>query len=669
MVAESISELLDLAEDACNAADRLDGSHGMRRQGVEKGGGTGPGHCANRSSSSAGRQTSDDQSNANKQTLHAKLSELRALIKELNASILQSIDAGDYERAANLRDQCDRLEEECNALTRRISGVDSGRSIPAGARSPLLVSIKTEPDAIEITDSEEEDDDPMAAPHLKLIHSQIRYLSRLPSDVILKANKMILSTLQKSSTLWCLPPSLRSLLYSILLPSIQHKDFAIRKEALLAIGLTCTMDLALTKQYLPLFYEAIKFDHRAIGVTAINCLVDVFILFGLQPFLTVAESLDSVQCEITDLVLLNAKQTSREASNSKENAHLPLRLLSPFLRFLNIEATDLCAASAVGLAKLFIFDRIISSQILSLLLLLWLHPFTANDPTLSQTLGVFFTDFACSRFERQACLANAVLPTLEGIISAPPSSPLAEVDSGRLENPHHDDLALKLCSGAVNSANPAQVRLYVRMLGRLRLSLNKPTLYRSLLQMVDILFKRVDRNSRLPLYRFKKNISACISASGLESSCDCLPEELSVSGSNSPDGRSSGVNSTPSTLSVESMMPSSQLEQWNFERSSIPHGQGRLTFHDPSSHPDWLLFPNDEGEEEDDDDTEMSTFKASAPAAPMPVQNTQCPSSSTTGITQSRKQAPSAVASRSQLPASVLFARPAPPARPRENPP
>ncbi|KAL7054501.1 hypothetical protein AAHC03_026004 [Spirometra sp. Aus1] len=515
MVAESISELLDLAEDACNAADRLDGSHGMRRQGVEKGGGTGPGHCANRSSSNAGRQTSDDQSNANKQTLHIKISELRALIKELNASILQSIDAGDYERAANLRDQCDRLEEECNALTRRISGVDSGRSIPAGARSPLLVSIKTEPDAIEITDSEEEEDDPMAAPHLKLIHSQIRYLSRLPSDVILKANKMILSTLQKSSTLWCLPPSLRSLLYSILLPSIQHKDFAIRKEALLAIGLTCTMDLALTKQYLPLFYEAIKFDHRAIGVTAINCLVDVFILFGLQPFLTVAESLDSVQCEITDLVLLNAKQTSREASNSKENAHLPLRLLSPFLRFLNIEwplqkeppmivslklrkqvpitfATDLCAASAVGLAKLFIFDRIISSQILSLLLLLWLHPFTANDPTLSQTLGVFFTDFACSRFERQACLANAVLPTLEGIISAPPSSPLAEVDSGRLENPHHDDLALKLCSGAVNSANPAQVRLYVRMLGRLRLSLNKPTLYRSLLQMVDILFKVLD---------------------------------------------------------------------------------------------------------------------------------------------------------------------------------
>ncbi|VDN13938.1 unnamed protein product [Dibothriocephalus latus] len=113
----------------------------------------------------------------------------------------------------------------------------------------MLVSIKAEPDAIEIidTEEEEEEDDQTMAPHLKLIQAQLQYLGRLPSDVILKANKMVLFTLQKSSTLWCLPPSLRSLVYTILLPSIQHKDFLIRKEALLALGLTCTMDLALTK--------------------------------------------------------------------------------------------------------------------------------------------------------------------------------------------------------------------------------------------------------------------------------------------------------------------------------------------------------------------------------------------------------------------------------------
>ncbi|VDN15883.1 unnamed protein product [Dibothriocephalus latus] len=70
-------------------------------------------------------------------------------------------------------------------------------------------------------------------------------------------------------------------------------------------------------------------------------MVDVFILFGLQPFLTVAETLDSAQCEITDLVLLSTKQTSREAHSLEESAHLSLRLLSPLLRFLDVEQSPL----------------------------------------------------------------------------------------------------------------------------------------------------------------------------------------------------------------------------------------------------------------------------------------------------------------------------------------
>ncbi|VDL94161.1 unnamed protein product [Schistocephalus solidus] len=259
MVAESISELLDLAEEACSPAEQSAGSQEMRSQSTEKRGGTTSGHWTNRPSSNTARQKGDDQPKANKRSLHDKVSQLRMQINELNASILKSIDAGDYERAATLRDQCARLEEERTALGQQISGVDSGRSFPTNAHSPLLVSIKDEPDAIEIIDTEEEeeeeDDDQIAVPHLKLIQAQLRYLGRLPSDVILKANKMVLFTLQKSSTLWCLPPSLRSLVYSILLPSIQHQDFGIRKEALLALGLTCTMDLALTKQYLSLFYE------------------------------------------------------------------------------------------------------------------------------------------------------------------------------------------------------------------------------------------------------------------------------------------------------------------------------------------------------------------------------------------------------------------------------
>lgn len=87
-------------------------------------------------------------------------------------------------------------------------------------------------------------------------------------------------------------------------------------------------------------------------------------------------------------------------------------------------------AAGLGLAKIFLYDRLISGQLLSRLLLLWFSPQTADLPTLSQTLGVFFTDYACSRPERQACVADAVLPTLETLLNAPASSPLSEIDAG-----------------------------------------------------------------------------------------------------------------------------------------------------------------------------------------------------------------------------------------------
>lgn len=86
--------------------------------------------------------------------------------------------------------------------------------------------------------------------------------------------------------------------------------------------------------------------------------------------------------------------------------------------------------AGVGVAKLFIFGRLLSGRLISRLLLLWFNPQTAELPTLSQSLGVFFTDFACSSPERQACVADAVLPTLTILVAAPATSALSEIDPG-----------------------------------------------------------------------------------------------------------------------------------------------------------------------------------------------------------------------------------------------
>lgn len=82
------------------------------------------------------------------------------------------------------------------------------------------------------------------------------------------------------------------------------------------------------------------------------------------------------------------------------------------------------------MTKLFIFGRLLSGRLISRLLLLWFNQQTSELPTLSQTLGVFFTDFVCSSQERQACVADAVLPTLSSLVAAPATSPLSDVDPG-----------------------------------------------------------------------------------------------------------------------------------------------------------------------------------------------------------------------------------------------
>uniref|UniRef100_A0A0R3X9B9 Cnd3 domain-containing protein n=1 Tax=Hydatigena taeniaeformis TaxID=6205 RepID=A0A0R3X9B9_HYDTA len=459
-----------------------------------------------------------------------------------------------------------------------VASTPDTNSRPVLSASSVHVSSSTKTEVVtgevvEIVDSEEEEeeDNGESDPKIILVRRQIKYLSRLSADVVLKANKIVVVTIQKSPSLWSLPPSLRSLLYNLILPSIQHTDLAIRNQAILALGLCCTLDLALTKSYLSLFYEAcinaVKLDHATVRVTAINCIIDVFVIFGLHPFLEVAEKFVEVDLDIGDLVLLKSGRSGSCSVNTtaSETVSLALRLLAPMVELIDsdfVEASgilpfvyfpeplqdaDLRTAAGVGVAKLFIFGRLLSGQLISRLLLLWFNPQTAELPTLSQSLGVFFTDFACSSPERQACVADAVLPTLSILVAAPSTSVLSEIDPGLVvdllarltdasclfpkvqsrvdadngedykstDNPCHDDLAMRLSNRILNSPQSVEARLYVRVLSQLRLSLYKAQLYKDLLRMTDLMFKKVERCAFLSLHRFRKNIQASISASGL----------------------------------------------------------------------------------------------------------------------------------------------------------
>ncbi|VDK31728.1 unnamed protein product [Taenia asiatica] len=583
------------------------------------------------------------------------VAELKVKLNELNESLSECIRVKDFERATSLRDECARLEGERSALLHELTGINlpvctpdtSGRPVISAssihASSSTMKAEAVTEEVVEIVDSEEEEEEEEendeSDPKVILVRRQIKYLSRLSADVVLKANKMVVVTIQKSPSLWSLPPSLRSLLYNLILPSVQHADLAIRNQAILALGLCCTLDLALTKSYLSLFYEAVKLDHATVRVTAINCIIDAFVIFGLHPFLEVAEKFDEVDLDIGDLVLLKSGRSSSGAvsTTASETISLALRLLAPMVELIDSDDADLRTVAGVGVAKLFIFGRLLSGRLISRLLLLWFNPQTAELPTLSQSLGVFFTDFACSSPERQACVADAVLPTLTILVAAPATSALSEIDPGLVvdllarltdasclfpkvqsrvaadsgedykstDNPCHDDLAMRLSNRVLNIPQSAEARLYIRVLSQLRLSLHKAQLYKDLLRMTDLMFKKVERSAFLSLHRFKKNIQASIFASGL------TMEDFLLEGSD-VDVQTSGLPLSPHAEDRPTLLESpGSLKLKLKEGEGLPQGTSiapneelkgtvaGLSFHGPSL-ASKLVFSDDENSEEEE---------------------------------------------------------------------
>ncbi|THD23620.1 Condensin complex subunit 3 [Fasciola hepatica] len=255
--------------------------------------------------------------------------------------------------------------------------------------------------------------------------------------------------------------------------SIQHGDPSVRNQAILALGLCCSMDLPLTLQYISLFYSAMRVDHAMISETALRCIIDCLLIFGFRPFheakirpnrrITSSDDTSVVTDSINgddddeeddengiahDFVALirqdgmnGTSGPCRREEMSKTVAHL----IKPIVALLDSEDDDLQTSSALGLAKLLIYDRLISSQVLSQLLLLWFNPITEDRPAIRRGLACFFTDYACGNpvhatvdttsnsprtgnYAHQAALANSVLPTLIALIRAPASSPLSEVE-------------------------------------------------------------------------------------------------------------------------------------------------------------------------------------------------------------------------------------------------
>lgn len=72
---------------------------------------------------------------------------------------------------------------------------------------------------------------------------------------------------------------------SQILTSVQNPEPAVRTLAIFGLGLTCVLDRGLARKYLPLFVHISQVDHVAIRVTALKCIFDCYLVFGIETFL------------------------------------------------------------------------------------------------------------------------------------------------------------------------------------------------------------------------------------------------------------------------------------------------------------------------------------------------------------------------------------------------
>ncbi|KAH8869569.1 Condensin complex subunit 3 [Schistosoma japonicum] len=535
--------------------------------------------------------------------IRLKIASLEVRMNELNEALHDCVSRKEFERATELRDACNKLDIERTELLQELHGhiaisTDKPLESPSDSSEENKVDNKEALgienfNGIANCNKNDEDDDNNK---VDAAEDAIQHLfQRCSSSVLFKANRMAALVVQQSPTLWSLPASLRSLLDSLILPSMQHSDVAVRNQAILALGLCCTMDLPLTLQYIHVFYSAMRVDHLMICETALGCIIDCLLLYGFRPFhdaninpnarilptntIVIDDDDDDEQdfkAPPHDYVVLtrqtfhDSNTSTNQSSNNNtqgtlvrcdEMSRTAYRLLKPITSLLEGEYDDgLRSASALGLAKLLIYDRIVSSHILSLLLLLWFNPVSEESPQLRHGLALFFSDYACANgvvaFEHQSALTDAVLPTLATLIRAPASSPLSEVEPNvvasllarltdttylksqimhknaentgkvndgdedarlgvnkskpisvgtadeKINNPHHDRLVSVLSTEVLKAPQSAEAKLYLRMIFQLRPSTENKQVHKELLKLVDSM------SLNLMLHRFRKQLVA-----------------------------------------------------------------------------------------------------------------------------------------------------------------
>ncbi|KAM7112968.1 LOW QUALITY PROTEIN: condensin complex subunit 3 [Ciconia maguari] len=345
-------------------------------------------------------------------------------------------------------------------------------------------------------------------------------------ETLLKCLMMCYELLKIMSLSKGIGPTINEIIESLILPGITNVHPAVRNMAVLCLGCCALQNKEFARQQLALLLQVLQIDNIKVKLSALKAIFDQLMLFGIEPFK--ARRGNDSQSEDAHIRTENCEEECETIEEEEETAtiHSVLQLLSGFL---DSEFSELRTEAAEGIAKLMFSGRLISAKLLSRLVLLWYNPVTEDDIRLRHCLGVFFPLFAYANRSNQECFEEAYLPTLQTLLNAPATSPLAEIDISNvsellvdLTRPSglkpqskksqdyqdltvHDSLAMKICNAILMDPAAPDVRIYAKALNSLELSSSSTE--NLLVLLNEILEKVKDKLCQRAIEKIKMNLT------------------------------------------------------------------------------------------------------------------------------------------------------------------
>uniref|UniRef100_A0A0K2UZM0 NonSMC condensin I complex, subunit G [Mustela putorius furo] n=1 Tax=Lepeophtheirus salmonis TaxID=72036 RepID=A0A0K2UZM0_LEPSM len=331
-----------------------------------------------------------------KRKMKMKMGKMRVEMNELRNELDQFIQERDFVKAQEVKTKMDTLDSSIKEIQNEIS--NDNVSVP-----PVTSIAPSENKTSNVDNEKADGDDPV------LVHKCLEMVCCLMKDIKITSLNAILKTL----------------LDEFIVPNIKNMNFPIRQSAVRALGLCALRSAEDAKKYIVLIMRVACMDKVSVRVTAISVINDFLMAHGLGAF-TEDETTRHENTEfMADIESLSITALDSTALVGCKEGNSVVAFL---IKRLDDPDCDVRTKVIESLCKLQISGLIASSKLFSRLMLFWFNPLTESDGKLSHILGKFFPLYASLSRTNQDIVAEAFLPTLECLWSAPITSPLTGVN-------------------------------------------------------------------------------------------------------------------------------------------------------------------------------------------------------------------------------------------------